>query len=357
MIERIAFENFRGFENLELSDMKPITLISGKNNAGKSSILEGIFLFLDHAAPESFLKLNNLRGNVTANDSAILWECLFYQMNTKKDLRISVKMDGEDSLLEYVRDDSFVPPKDANMPQDMMNQIISSAIFSYTLKFHYNKNNYSENGHFIAASGNVVRNITTTLDNRIEPMPYVHFIASTSLNGNSSAFIAEKLGKIELEGKKQTIIDALKLIDPMITDITVIFVSGIPQIYIRIGSQLLPLALSGDGLNRLLFIILSIAANPYSIILIDEIETGFHYSMYPKLWKTIAQTAQESQSQLIATTHSYECIVGASEGMEQAGRKSDFCYYRIDKNNKGSCAYRYSDELLRVAVSTDMEVR
>ena len=44
MIERIAFDYFRGFEKLELLDIKPITLISGKNNAGKSSILEGIFL-------------------------------------------------------------------------------------------------------------------------------------------------------------------------------------------------------------------------------------------------------------------------------------------------------------------------
>jgi len=40
MIEQIAFAHFRGFEKLELTDMKPITLISGKNNAGKSSLLE-----------------------------------------------------------------------------------------------------------------------------------------------------------------------------------------------------------------------------------------------------------------------------------------------------------------------------
>ncbi|MCI8584923.1 MAG: AAA family ATPase [Lachnospiraceae bacterium] len=45
MIERISFEHFLGFDKLELQDMKPITLISGKNNAGKSFILEGIFLF------------------------------------------------------------------------------------------------------------------------------------------------------------------------------------------------------------------------------------------------------------------------------------------------------------------------
>ena len=46
MIERIVLENFRGIKRLELIDLKPITLISGKNNAGKSSVLEGYSFFL-----------------------------------------------------------------------------------------------------------------------------------------------------------------------------------------------------------------------------------------------------------------------------------------------------------------------
>ena len=33
MIEQVVFENFRGFKRLELTDLKPVTLISGKNNA------------------------------------------------------------------------------------------------------------------------------------------------------------------------------------------------------------------------------------------------------------------------------------------------------------------------------------
>ena len=40
MIRDIKFENFRGFQNLELTDLKPVTLISGRNNAGKSSLVD-----------------------------------------------------------------------------------------------------------------------------------------------------------------------------------------------------------------------------------------------------------------------------------------------------------------------------
>ena len=54
---------------------------------------------------------------------------------------------------------------------------------------------------------------------------------------------------------------------------------------------------------------------------------------------------------------SYECIVGAVDGVERAGRSSAFCYYRLDRNDVGNQVYRYSDDLLQAAVATDMEVR
>lgn len=84
------------------------------------------------------------------------------------------------------------------------------------------------------------------------------------------------------------------------------------------GEKLLPLKLAGDGICKLLFILLAIIANPNSIILIDEIETGFHYSKYPKLWEVIANPARDYNCQIIATTHSYECIDGAIDGAEAA---------------------------------------
>ena len=358
MFEQIIFENFRGFKKLELSDLKPITLISGKNNAGKSSVLEGIFLFLDHAAPESFTKINRFRGLVSPGDSISLWETFFYQLNVQNYLRISATYAGVPALLEYERDDKFVPPVDVNMSQDVMGQIISSATSSYTLKFKYQKGNYVEDGHFIVGPMGIVRNMTPSADPNAGPvMPFTQFINAAIISSNSDSFIAEWLGKLELAGRKQYIIEILKFIEPAIDDLTTIVVNGTAQIFARIESQLLPLGLAGDGLNKLLFIVLSIAVNPNSIVLIDEIETGFHYSMYHQLWKTIAQTACENNCQIIATTHSYECIVGAVDGVEKAGRSSEFCFYRLDKNNTGNHVYRYSDDLLQAAVATDMEVR
>ncbi|MDE5639326.1 MAG: ATP-binding protein, partial [Odoribacter sp.] len=288
MVEKLKFENFKGFQKIELSELKPITLISGKNNTGKSSILEGMFLYFDHIAPDSFSKINYFRGTIFPNGSLGMWESAFYQMDTKQTMRIFIETDGIPSCLEYVRDDSFIPPNDINMTPEMMNQIISSAKSSYTLKFQYQKESYSEDGHFIASSANIIRNITTNLENnQIELMPNTYFINSAIMNNNSS-IIAEWFGRLEVKGKKQQILDTLALIEPEICDLSTIASNSQVQLYAKIGQQMLPLRLAGDGLNKLLYIVLLITANPHSILLIDEIETGFHYSMFSKLWETIA---------------------------------------------------------------------
>lgn len=358
MIERIVFENFRGIQKLELTDLKPITLISGKNNAGKSSVLEGIFLFMDHASPESFTKINRFRGLVPSSNSSNVWETFFYQMDMRNSLRISVTRAGTQALLEYQRDDAFVPPVDMNVSQELMGQIISSAASNYTLRFKYQKGEYVEEGHFIVGPMGIVRNMAAPAGPNVgSTMPFTQFINAPVISGSSDSYLAEWIGRLELAGKKQQIVEIMKLIEPEIHDLTTIVVNGGAQVFTKIGPQLLPLRLAGDGINKLLFILLSIAVNSHSIVLIDEIETGFHYSMYPQLWNTIARAACENSCQIIATTHSYECIVGAVDGVKRAEQGGEFCYYRLDKDHRGNQVYRYSDDLLQTAVAADMEVR
>ena len=92
MIRDISIENFRGFESIDISDMNRITLISGRNNVGKSSILEALFLLMDHSSSDSFAKINGFRGSITGGAVA-LWSPLFYQMDTEREISICLKDD------------------------------------------------------------------------------------------------------------------------------------------------------------------------------------------------------------------------------------------------------------------------
>ena len=105
MIQSISFQNFRGFKNLELPELAPITLLSGKNNAGKSTVLEGLFLLVDHSDPMCFGKICNFRNLSAIPDFDILWKPLFYQLNADESIRISAHLE-HDIELTYYREDS-----------------------------------------------------------------------------------------------------------------------------------------------------------------------------------------------------------------------------------------------------------
>ena len=66
---------------------------------------------------------------------------------------------------------------------------------------------------------------------------------------------------------------------------------------------------------------------------------------------------QKNNCQIIATTHSYECIDGAIDGIEAANMQDEFCYYRVERTDKENRAFRYSGNLIRSAINSSMEVR
>ena len=72
MLTRIEFENFRGFLQLTLDGLQRVNLIVGKNNSGKTSLLEGT---LKATATSCFLlRCSNIWENTTKCSSSISME-------------------------------------------------------------------------------------------------------------------------------------------------------------------------------------------------------------------------------------------------------------------------------------------
>ena len=355
MINSVKFQNFRGLKQLELPGLSQITLLTGRNNAGKSSILEGIFLIMDHTAVESFGKINNFRGLLPNAHPASLWEPAFFDLNTDNQISISMNLSDEECFLTYERDDSFIPVDGAGSVQSAFSQFTASMRSTHTLKFQYQQADYKENGYFSINDNGYLRTVNTNLpNNQIRFLPATRYINPSI---REDATLINWIGQLELKGEKQKIIEVLKIIEPEITDILAISNQGQLQLYARIMGKLLPVRLAGDGLNRLLYILMGILENPNSVLLIDEIDAGFHYSMLDDLWRAIAVAAKESGSQIIATTHSYECIQNAIRGIIETEMEKSFCLYRVERNNGYNKAFRYDGELARFAVEANMEVR
>jgi AAA15 family ATPase/GTPase len=45
ILNSIQIKNFRGFDNLDIDGFSQINLFIGRNNSGKSSVLEAIFFY------------------------------------------------------------------------------------------------------------------------------------------------------------------------------------------------------------------------------------------------------------------------------------------------------------------------
>ena len=362
MIRNIAISNFRSLNDLRMNDAGRITLISGRNNVGKSTLLEALFLFMDHSAPDSFMKINGFRGQNVINPSSI-WEPLFNKLDTDKSIKISISYDNNhDSILTYSKDNDYLPYKADGLSEDLLAQFRTATKSSYSLLFNFQDTistskkssfYYSEKGHFSLNGASVLREIKTNQPgNEIRLMMPTQFINSTLIRMPDN--VLNGIGKLELSGKKNSIISVLQELDPSIEDILTLSLDGLIQLYIRVNGQLIPLQYAGDGVMKLLGICLGILERKNGLLLIDELETGFHYSMYGKLWKVIDRISAESNCQIIASTHSYELILSACEYIDNP---QDFVYYRMGRANHETTLYRYDHSSLNEAIKAEMEVR
>ena len=61
MIKDLYIENFRGFDKLKIDDIKKINFLVGKNNCGKTSVLEAISLMISIFDVNSGYYINGIR--------------------------------------------------------------------------------------------------------------------------------------------------------------------------------------------------------------------------------------------------------------------------------------------------------
>jgi len=112
----------------------------------------------------------------------------------------------------------------------------------------------------------------------------------------------------------------------------------------------------GEGMGRLLSIVLAIASAARGVILIDEVENGIHHSVMTKVWSAIAQVARAADVQIFATTHSWECITAAHQAFSESGTY-DFRLHRLDRVDDDVRAVTFDQEMLDAAIKAGLEVR
>ena len=123
---------------------------------------------------------------------------------------------------------------------------------------------------------------------------------------------AVRLGRLRRRKQGDLVLDALRIIEPRLRSIEDSVASGAPMISGDIGlSELVPLAVMGEGMIRIARLVLAVVDSPDGLVLVDEVETGLHHSVLPEVWKAVDAVARRFGTQIVATTHSYECMQAA----------------------------------------------
>jgi AAA15 family ATPase/GTPase len=357
MIEDIEINNFRCFDRLKVSGCKRLNLISGKNNVGKTALLESILL---NSKPivDTIVSISDLRRESIHFRRELLgkiWSNLFCQQNIEAICSIETIFNDRSSKIVQISigdKQSLVNELTLTQSKQMLFENSGQSILLLDAKM-----DDVAPYRTIILSGNQQIGIGTMPNEtfNIKYIQHASFIPSSQIS--SSVSLTIEFDKARLNEKEDEVLKAFKIIDSSIVAVESFSIPE-PTIYLkRKGEKRLPLSLFGDAMNRIADIILKIINNQDSILLIDEIENGIHHSNQLAFWDFLYRLADQLNVQIFATTHSLEMTEAfIKAGLDRQDSAAHFELVRHEKTNK-IVAINRDLETLEYGISHHKEVR
>lgn len=342
MIKKLTIHGFRCFRELRVEPLTRVNLFVGRNNAGKTSLLEAIEL---------------------AATGGVEW---LVQSAVRRRERISTRSEMAEVFKGHVVDPSHLffnrdlqPGRSfiievEGSPQGVVQCSVDSTSDDGTSfwSLHFRSHTSSrkqERRLTISPSGGVL----PPPKRQMEPSHRVNFLQADSPD-------QEQLGKLwdelVLTPMEEKVISALKIIEPGVQRLAVLgeerrFSVKLPEV-----DRGIPLGSLGGGMGNLLALVLHLFSAQGGFLLVDEIDTGLHYSVMVDMWRLIVETAKKLDIQVFATTHSLDCVRALARLRNKYPEVADeITLHRVEKDAPRTVVYD-TDELV-IAAESQIEVR
>jgi len=360
MYRDFEIKKFRGFNHLEMNDLERINLITGFNNVGKTTFLEALFLHCGQHNPSLVFNIYNFRGVGEmkwdlGQKIETPWASLFYEFSKDEAIELKGKMDNNQYAVLtfknlYKQEDfSNILNLLKIKPDESSEELFNTNFLNEVLELEYTEGNQKEKNYLVFDSKGF--RLTARPVNPSFPAYFLSVRKPISFKED-----AELYGRLDVNQKAGMLVDVLKIIEPRLESLSMVFVGKQPVLHGKIDiDRLMPISILGEGIVRLTNIMLRIANAENGVVLIDEIESGFHYSILPRVWKVINETAKLFNTQIFATTHSLECITAAHNYF--LSTRYEFKLFRIDRLNNKEEVKAYSSEVLNAALEAGLEIR
>jgi AAA15 family ATPase/GTPase len=377
MIDSIDIKRYRNLDELRIDSLSKVNLITGKNNTGKSTLLEAIALYATKCDLSIIFQLLEERGEnyrqIPSNKNAT--EANIKALSSLFTNRIVAFGQTSAIIIGTIENTLFGK-------QDSVEKSISLRFVKY---YDELLNQSDEPGS---------RRKRTIIDND-DDKHLVDYKLGLEIRVGTNSFILpldddrfynrigfRGLGSIEnfqfirtrnidreingklwdnitLTEKEQYVIDALKIIEPLVERIAFIEETRTRSAVIKLSNSnnVFPLRSMGDGINRILTIILALVNSDNGFLLIDEFENGLHHSIQEKLWEIIFNLSNRLNVQIFVTTHSEDCISGFENILNSPQNNLDGKLIRLDDINGKIKQVIFTKEELKIATDQNIETR
>lgn len=337
-----------------------LNLLVGTNNSGKTSVLEALYLLTSQGDPLALWNLLWRRGErmpgSSQNPQQELDVChLFYGHEVHLGSKFTLSATNESPTRKVAFTIAEFKPK---QPEGLFETAQPA-------------------GLALAVKGDPQPPVSRILLTRAGGLSPEAFNTSRrlrrkGLEGSPSQFItAESLDsddlvalwdKVALTPDETLVMRALQFLDPNIERIAsqsaVNYYGSHGGFIIKLKGheRPIPIGTMGDGMWRMLAMAIAITQCKGGVLLVDEIDTGLHYTVMSDMWRLIFGAAKELDVQVFATTHSYDCIQSlASVCLSEVDRNNPVTLQRIEMGK--SKAVPYSEKEIVVASDRELEVR
>jgi predicted ATPase len=372
MFNRLEIRNFRGAREITLSNLVAINLLTGKNAAGKTSVLESIFLLAGANNAGLALSISSFRNDgVFSPEVDRPFRSLFYELDPRNVPVITAygsfepkERASSEAKHSNTRRSLEIRPlvrTDIRGSQSSTRQVISGVTFRFRGpsgrtqgQVRWNETTYTQPGQFPDAArvptSPFVIDSTPTRD-LVDARFVTPYFRDLVVQLNAQLTNALKTKSIE------RVLNICRIVEPRLQALVPLTESNSASVYADLGlPQLVPISILGAGFYNILNLALTVGEVESGLILIDEIEDGLHYSVRPALVHLLFEIAKSGNVQFFITSHSDEMIRAFGSAVTEDNQLA-VTAHRLVREADQITVSNYSPSEFEAAIELDAELR
>ena len=329
----LNIERFRRLENLRLDGLEAVNILVGKNNSGKTSVLEALAVMSDPFSPFNWINTaweRELKSARTPVLEVLSW--MFPQTTARKNgyegaaTIEAIRADGGPFRMEarYHEFRDLAPPPETAEARDGTWEEPSE----YSARLEVSVKDSFMGGEGIEEIAKHEIRGGRILQGAEKPMILPHqFVSPVSHRTSRQLLVA--LDQVLQERRKEEVVLLMQMFARDVDDIEIRSPQGRGAVvYLHhTGIGHVPLSAEGDGMRRALAFAAAATLARDGVLLLDEVETALHPNALGRIFRFLVEVCRATGVQIFVSTHSLEAVDAMMESV--AGDVTDLVAYRL----------------------------